>query len=427
MIFLYSAKKHVEVTVGACLAAGLLFFIFSSSTVYAEGSVLVEPDDTHWSKEWHLRQIGAPEAWAVTTGSRRVIVAIIDGGVDITHPDLRHAIWTNAHEVADDGIDNDRNGLVDDIHGWNYVLGQGDVRPVYKAVQYEETWSHGTIVATLLAAKGNDGAGMAGVAWNVTLMPLVVLDANGSGSVSHVTDAIRYAVSHGAQVINMSFVGYDRDPALEETIKNAVDAGVVLVIATGNGELKEGYDIDQTPAYPVCFDGDRNQVLGVSATDALDQRAPYANYGRDCTDLSAPGHELFAGRPSYAHNQGVTNVPAFLGGLSGTSLAAPLVSGVAALIRSIRPDLTGLQVRERIRETADPIDAHLLPAYKGTLGRGRLNAARALFGITSWIGASVVTPMIGSTHDADGPDPLESPDAQALPDLFKWMWDKMTP
>lgn len=350
----------------------------TSSTLVASQVI---PNDPRWAGQWYLRQIGAPQAWAVSTGTQNVIVAVIDGGIDIGHPDLRENIWINPREQAGDSFDNDRNGFRDDLHGWNFVTNSADVRPVFIPIQLEDTWSHGTMVASLIAAKGNDGIGMAGVAWNVRIMPLVVLDAEGSGTTEHIIQAIRYAVNMGAQVINLSLIGYDDDPALDEMIRRASDAGVVIVAATGNDDVsKIGTDLDKTPGYPVCADLGRDAIIGVGGTDALDQKALYANFGKKCTDLSAPGYSLLVARPSYPHHEGPLSrrVPAYRDGVIGTSLAAPLVSGAAALLKSAHPEWTASQIRTRLYETADALDATVASGTRGTFGYGRLNIGRAL-------------------------------------------------
>lgn len=360
-------------------------FVLSAAFSHAARAAEVIPNDAFWDRQWYLRQVHAPEAWTVATGSKDVIVAMIDTGVDITHPDLKDNIWTNTHEISGDGVDNDRNGLIDDVHGWNFVLDSGDVRPVRKAVQLEDAWSHGTLVASLLGARGNNGMGIAGMAWNVRIMPLVVLDGDGEGRISDIIKAVRYAVSHGASVINFSLVGFEDSDELNRLMRNAADAGVVLVAATGNADgVKAGMNIDDFPAYPVCSEGSVNYIIGVSGTDTLDQKAPYANYGKLCTDIAAPAQELFAARPSYPHDVKPTStVPGYIGDKTGTSLAAPLVSGVAALIKSVRPDWTAQQIRERIFKTADPVEDMLTRQEKGRLGFGRLNAGRALAGLSA--------------------------------------------
>jgi len=338
------------------------------------------PDDLFWSRQWYLRQIHAPEAWAVTTGSKEIIVAMIDGGVDMDHQDLRGAFWTNAREMPNDGVDNDQNGYVDDVHGWNYVTDSPNVKPVWKEEQYEETWSHGTMVASLIAAKGNDGRGIAGVAWNVRLMPLVILGAEGEGQVDDLVKAVRYATNHGAQVINMSLAGDTYSEELEEMIRRAQDAGVVIVAATGNNDGLDGLDLDTDLSYPACFDrGPYRRLIGVGGTDTLDQKAPSANYGTRCTDIVAPGQEFFAARPSYPHgNKATSTVPGYVDGMTGTSLAAPLVTGAVVLLKSVHPEWTATQIRERLLQTADAIEDNLTFFQRNKMGAGRLNIGRAL-------------------------------------------------
>lgn len=353
----------------------------------------VTPNDTFFGKEWHLRQIQIEDAWEVTTGSSDIIVAMIDGGVDIKHPDLAPNIWVNDKEIPGDGLDNDGDGYRDDIHGWNYITHTGDVSAVRSEDQSVEAWSHGTMTASLLGAIGNNARGIAGVAWNVRLMPLVVLDQDGNGGTEDIVLAMRYAVSHGAKIINLSLVGYDYDDQLATMIERAHDAGVLIVAATGNNDgSEEGIDLDFMPGYPACMDvGKRNLILGVSGTDTLDQKAPYANYGHDCTDISAPGQAMFAARPSYSHDPHSTSTaPGYIDDITGTSLSAPLVSGVAALIWSVEPTWTVDQVRDRLLATADSIDSVLPAKQRGKLGVGRLNAKRALEGLPP----AVKTPSI---------------------------------
>lgn len=236
------------------------------------------------------------------------------------------------------------------------------------------------MVASLIGARGNNGVGMSGVAWNVRIMPLVVLDADGSGTTDNIIQAIRYAVNMGASIINLSLVGYDRDSALEEMIQRATNAGVLVVAATGNDDdMTAGVNLDERPAYPVCDPAGHDRVIGVGGTDPLDQKAPYANFGMRCTDLSAPGQGLFVARPSYPHNQGVLagNVPNYRQNVLGTSLATPLVSGAAALLKSLHRDWMADRIRARLYETADVLEGQM-PGAKGRLGYGRLNIGRAL-------------------------------------------------
>ncbi len=400
-MFIVHAHRRGKLGVGVGILACLSIFLCTATvkaatvtsapwTTLSNSSALVlplaprvevTPNDPDWIRQWDLRQIGAPEAWSVTTGTKSVIVAVIDGGVDINHPDLKANIWTNPKEVESDQIDNDQNGYTDDLHGWNFITSNPDVRPLSKNLQREDAWSHGTMIASLIAAKGNDGVGMAGVAWNVKIMPLVVLDADGAGTTVTIIQAIRYAVNKGASVINLSLAGYEDDPALRDMIKRAADAGVVIVAATGNDDKnKEGINLDKNPAYPACDDVGIDAVIGVGGTDALDQRAPYANFGTRCTDLSAPGHQLFAARPSYPHDPSrpKQNVSNYRAGIIGTSLAAPLVSGAAALLKSVHPTWTRLEIQARLYATADSLDPTIATGSRGLLGYGRLNIGRAL-------------------------------------------------
>lgn len=339
------------------------------------------PNDPYWSRQWYLRQIHMPDAWQIATGSPRVVVAVLDGGVDITHPELRDNIWTNPREIASDGIDNDQNGLVDDLHGWNFVSKNSDVGPIMSRYpQAEESWSHGTFVASLIGARGNNGVGMSGVAWRVQIMPLTVLDSDGFGNMQTVIQALRYAIQQHVDIINLSLSGTEYNEDLEQILKEAYDAGIFVVAATGNNEgSKFGVNTDVTPVYPACMDAQNNVVFGVGGTDTLDQKAPYANFGRSCTDLVAPAQAFFGARPSYHRTTDQsTSTAYYLEGMTGTSLAAPLVSGAAALLKSVRPDLTPEQIGEALRYSADSIETSLPIEEQGRMGAGRLNVARAL-------------------------------------------------
>lgn len=363
----------------------ILFLLMSSMvsalTIQPAFASEVVPNDSFWSRQWYLRQIHAPEAWTMSTGSHRVVVAVIDGGVDINHPDLRENIWTNPQEIPGDGIDNDNNGYVDDLHGWDFITQKNDVGPIpSRNPQSEESWSHGTFVSSLIGAKGNNGIGIAGVTWNVQIMSLVVLNGDGFGNMQSIIDAVHYAVQKHVDVINLSLSGNEYNDDLEAAIKEARNAGVFIVSATGNDEGSEvGINTDETPIYPVCMDANMNAVFGVGGTDTLDQKAPYANFGRGCTDLVAPAQEFFGARPSYRRPTDTSTTTAnYLDGMTGTSLAAPLVSGAAALLKSVRPDLTPTQITDTLRYSADPIETNLEPSEQGRMGAGRLNVAKAL-------------------------------------------------
>lgn len=352
-------------------------FWLSSTAVLA-----VAPNDPLFHRQWALRQIDAETAWSYTTGSRNVIVAIIDTGIDIRHPDLWSNVWINEGEISDDGIDNEGNGYIDDVFGWNFVNSSSWVGPMNAFQQYDESWSHGTIVASIVAARGNNGEGIAGVTWNSRFMPLVVLDGDGFGNIPSVVNAIRYAVKQGASVINISLTGYENDQTLEDAIREAEMANVLVVVAAGNDSEQAGTDLAEVPVYPACSATASSTLIAVTGTDVIDQRAPYAAYGAACTDIAAPGHELIGAHPTRnSLSSKATTTMLYVDSITGTSAAAPLVAGTAALIRSVKPDWTARQVRDRILDTADPIEPGVEAGQIGKLGRGRLNAGRALSGL----------------------------------------------
>lgn len=354
---------------------------FLGQDMASSSLVRIVPNDPLWNQQWYLRQIGADSAWTVTTGTPRVIVGIIDVGIDITHPDLQENIWVNPNERAGDGIDDDANGFIDDVHGWNFVNGSEDVRPMYGSTGSEEAWSHGTMVASLIGAKGNDGLGMTGVAWNIRLMPLVTLDGNGSGSTQDIIRAIRYAIRMKVDVINLSLAGYEQDPGLTDAVHQAVEAGIMVVGANGNSDKDtRGINIDEMPSYPACGERSEDAIIGVGGTNTRDQKAPYANFGTRCTDISAPGFDLLAARPSYARDvlENGQTVANYREGVGGTSLASPLVAGAAALLKSVHPTWTVTQIQTRLYNTADALSESQSSGTKTILGYGRLNIGRAL-------------------------------------------------
>jgi len=334
-------------------------------------------NDTFGSKEWHLDAIQAREGWNSTTGSSDVIVAVIDSGVDIDHPDLKSNIWTNLDEIPNNGKDDDGDGYMDDIHGWSFVNANNNVRPMVSADGLEEAFIHGTVVASLIAAHGNNDIGISGVAWRARIMPLVVLGTDGAGRDTDIAKAIRYAIAHGADVINLSFVGYEKEESLAQVIREATSQGVLVVSAAGNGETIQGENLDLTAGFPACDKGAAGKgSITVTSVNAYGLKAPYANFG-SCVDISAPGENLYAARPSYDMTDSKKLAPGYRGDLSGTSVAAPLVSGLAVLLKSAHPDWSSEEIAQRIIETAESVDEQN-PGFAGKIGRGRINVAKAL-------------------------------------------------
>ncbi|MEJ7637744.1 MAG: S8 family peptidase [Singulisphaera sp.] len=286
-----------------------------------------------------------PEAWSVTTGSPATIVAVLDTGIDLGHPELAGRVWTNPGEVAANGVDDDGNGYVDDIHGWNFAAGTNDV---------QDDNGHGSHVSGTIAASGNDGAGVVGVAWNATILPLKILVADGGGEVEAAIAAIDYAVQAGARVINASWTLDSLSRPLVDAIRAAGVHGVVFVDAAGN----EGANNDRIPtnrARP------SNQIT-VAAIDAAGRLAGFSNYGKRSVDLAAPGVGIWS------------TVPGGYDTYSGTSMAAPHVSGVVALLSGLHPEYTAEQLVARVLGTTKSLGS----LTKKTRTGGMVDAAFAL-------------------------------------------------
>ena len=391
----------------------------------------VLPNDPLFPQQWYLRQAKFPEAWELTTGSPDVIIAVLDSGIDEDHPDLIFKLWTNAKEKPNDGLDNDGNGYVDDIHGWDFLENEPSPNPKTRqtAPPLNEAIHHGTVVSGIAAAKTNNGEGVAGASWLSPIMHLRVLDEFGSGREDHLVQAIDYAVNNSAQIINFSFVGNEESVELLAAIKRAYQAGVIVVAAAGNErERKNGVDLANEPRYPVCDDGPagENFVIGVAALDQENKKLEFSNYGAVCVDLAAPGARFMA--PTvYSPKYDLNNY--YLDRWSGTSMAAPLVAGGAALVKAINPKLTPNEVRHVLTTTTDPID-DVNPLYLGKLGRGLLNifaAVKLAASLAAEAGAPpvpVTNSLFSQPSGADSgltifsPPPTTQPPADARPLLF---------
>ena len=308
-------------------------------------------------KQWGLVKAGFVNAWDETIGSSSTTVAVIDTGVDFTHEDLQAV------------------GLAD---GYDFV-NKMNITGRFNS----DDNGHGTLVAGVLAASANNGIGIAGANWHVTVMPIKALDNAGKGDSATISQAIVWAADHGANIINLSMggIGFDHDTTLSNAISYAFNKGVIIVAAGGNDVAKTGGDLDINPVFPICDDNGQNMIIGVTATDQNDLKATFANYGKNCIDVAAPGKRIL----STINHDPVTQLPspnsyAFA---SGTSLAVPFVSGEAALILSLYPHLTSTQVRDRIIRTTDPIDSINTSqcggaSCAGKIGSGRINVKKAL-------------------------------------------------
>ncbi|MEI8361198.1 MAG: S8 family peptidase [bacterium] len=360
--------------------AGSWTNFFSTQNVAAFRAAMIS-NDSYLGRQWYLRKIKAPEAWNINHEAPGVIIAVIDSAVDIDHPDLKTNVWKNLKEIPDNNIDDDGNGFIDDVNGWNFVEGNNNVKPQFSK-NYTADVLHGTIVSGIIAASGNNTEGVSGVTWSAKIMPIKVLSDSGEGSVSSVIQAIDYAILNNANIINLSFVGSEYSQGLAEAIERAYKANIIVVAAAGNdARSNDELSLDKKPLYPVCMDGpiSENRVIGVAATDAIDQKANFSGFGKNCIDISAPGISVY-GLSVYSptHQIGQDILDKYYDGYwSGTSVAAPMVSGALALIKSTNPNLNRRETLEVLFNTADKIDA-LNPQYVNKLGQGRLNIERAL-------------------------------------------------
>lgn len=336
-------------------------------------------------RQWYLDRIGAPAAWEVTTGDPQAVIAVLDVGVDLDHPDLRGAIWTNPDEREGNGVDDDGNGYVDDVRGWDFVANDADPSPTYDVNGADpRDLHHGTIVAGIIAARGNNDEGIAGLDWQARIMPLRVLRSDGSGEVDAVLAAFRYAMREGATIVNLSFVGDERSVEFDEVIAEAHRRGIVVVAAGGNEDRTGKGDLDQFPVYPICSGLDGALVLGVAATNEQDAKASFSSYGR-CVDLAAPGERIIGTLFHDPSQRIVTSDGATVatfaepygGFFSGTSFAAPVVTGAVSLLRGLLPKAGPSELIALLQSTADPI-VGATHVTAGRVGSGRLNLARAV-------------------------------------------------
>jgi Subtilase family len=323
---------------------------------YAEQNFVVHadvvPNDPSYSSLWGMNTIGAPAAWNTTTGSTSVTVADIDTGVDWSHPDLSSQIWINPGENCSgcrtDGIDNDHDGYVDDWHGWDFA--NNDNNPT-------DDHGHGTHVAGTIGATGNNGIGVAGVNWNVRIMPLKFLNAAGSGTTADAVSAVLYAAQNGADVMNNSWAGGDYSQALADAITVADQHNSLFVAAAGN----DGSDNDAEPTYPASYE--LPNVVAVAATDSGDNLAYFSNFGEQSVDLGAPGVNVYSTWAGGGYQS-----------ISGTSMATPHVAGAAALAKAEFPSATAAGLKALLLDSVDPD-----PALDGvTTTGGRLNVANAV-------------------------------------------------
>lgn len=308
-------------------------------------------------RQWGLVKANFIEAWKKTTGNPEIVVAVVDTGIDATHEDFEDTRFVAGYNaITDSNISRRANS---DDNG------------------------HGTMVAGVIAASTDNDTGIAGAAYSVSLMSIKALDSDGSGSSSNIAEAIIWAADHGADVINLSLggIGFAHDTVLANSITYAFNKNVVIVSAAGNDVAVTGGNLDKEPVFPICSDNGKNMIIGVTATDSRDLKPEFANYGKACVDVSAPGKRILSTiNHDPATGGEAKNAYAYA---SGTSLSVPLVSAQAGLLRSLYPFASNRQIRDRIISTAANIDNLNLSQCAGTscrglLGGGRIDVARSL-------------------------------------------------
>jgi subtilisin family serine protease len=365
--------QRVDPEPGVSVAAAVAALERSPDVLYAEPNVVRRasrvPNDSLFAQQWALNSandadIDAPEAWDITTGGSGATVAVVDTGVDAGHPDLAPNIWRNAREVAGNGVDDDRNGYVDDTRGWDFV--DRDADP-------DDGEQHGTHVAGTAAARGNDGRGVAGVSWGSRIMPVRVLDAEGSGTVADLVEGYAYAARNGARVINASLGGSLPSNAEQDAIRRA--PGAMFVVAAGN----EGLSNDLLGSYPCNYD--EANIVCVASTGRTDGLSSFSNWGTRTVDLAAPGEDI------------LSTVPGGYASFSGTSMATPHVSGAAALVLSLVPSASVADLRASLLGGVDRRSG----LSSRTVTGGRLSARGALTVARSRVRAPAPAPARPAT------------------------------
>lgn len=357
------------------------------------------------AEQWAYTHVGINKAWDYTTGSSNVVVAVIDNGFDTFHPDLFGNAWKNIDEIADNGIDDDRNGYIDDVWGWNFVIedtnydgyisdeeskGNNDPRPdpsdLTDSGRNSGIFNHGTAVAGIIGAVGNNKKDGVGINWKAKLMNIKVIDNTGYGSLDKLDEAIRYAVDNGAHIINISMVGSEDSTDVASAISYAYDRGVSVIAAAGNNMLS----LDDYPMSPVCLDAGNSieKVLGVSAITEDHHLARFSNYGSNCVDITAPGVNIQS-TLRYSPTNGFPDT--YGGDWDGTSFSTPMVSGAAALLKSIQPTWKPLDIFTALTKTVQHTPGQDEVVYAELFGAGLLQIDKAVQYAVEWKGSGTET------------------------------------
>jgi subtilisin family serine protease len=348
-----------------------------SGVIYAQPDYQVDisttPNDTRFSEMWPMNNTGqsggtvgadieATKAWDIATGSKNeIIVAVIDTGVDYTHPELAANMWVNtAEKNGKAGVDDDGNGYVDDIYGYDFCNKDGDPK---------DDHFHGTHCSGTIGAIGNNNSGVVGVCWKVKIMALKFLSGSGSGYISDAIKCVQYSVLMGANLSSNSWGGGGYDSAMRDAINAAGAAGMLFVAAAGNSAGNN----DTTPSYPATYDC--ASIISVLSTDRYDAKSSFSCYGATTVDIGAPGSSILSTFPTYVTSaMSSGGFSANYGTISGTSMATPHVSGACALLWSQNPMLTNAEVKKILMDNVDKLSSLSGKCVSG----GRLNIYKAI-------------------------------------------------
>lgn len=375
-----------EALVQKLVPEGIMALPYADNPALPSGNQQSMGLDPDFGKQWGMIDLGVKSAWEKTTGSPEMIVAVIDTGIDYTHEDLLPNLWRNTKEIPDNGIDDDGNGYVDDIIGWDFASNDNKpydliVDPIQLVSEEGGNAGHGTHCAGTVAAKGGNALGVAGVAPNVKIMALRFMNEKGTGTTADAVKAIKYAVDNGAKVLSNSWGNEGEDPddainnrALRDIITYAQERGVLFVAAAGNGHSGMGYDNDNdlSPAFPASYD--HENIISVTAIGIFDNLGGFANWGSSTVDIAAPGMNVYSTTVGNKYSNIVFSLGEYEPVWSGTSMAAPHVAGAAALYWSANPNKTWKEVKEAILSSAKKITA----LWGVSVSEGKLDVAALL-------------------------------------------------
>lgn len=366
---IYSFKSNQNLTELRTKLVGKYEYLEKNSQVLAQGVAVNDPGFTinaaDIDKQWGLVKTKFPEVWAISTGNKDNVVAVIDTGIDATHEDLQS---------------------VNMVKGFNFISKQY----ISGKINSDDN-GHGTLVAGILGATANNGIGIVGTNWQISLMPLKALDETGKGDAATISEAIVWAADNGVSIINLSIggVGFAHDAILANAISYAFNKNILIVAAAGNDSTATGISLDTEPVFPICDDNNKNMVLGVAAIDQSDQKPPFSNYGKSCIDVVAPGKRIL----STINHDPISKKysPNSYAYASGTSLAVPFVVGQAAILKSIFPFITNSELRDKIILSAVSVDDLNMSqcagvSCRGFLGAGRIDLVKSMDGSVSFEG-----------------------------------------